>query len=171
LGQNQNGPSISPQDYISYQPSFRLTSVLSQTVDNAGNLTISSVDTNNPAKTSYGSPQYITIKLVPTTTPPSNHAPTIQSVENISNTCSANADTCQVKVTWNNPQDYDNEYLYYTAPLNSKEPVPAKDEQGKWIKYDVSSDKEAGTYSYTITGLKAGKKYGVYIHAKLKKQQ
>jgi len=100
LGQNQNGPSISPQDYISYQPSFRLTSVLSQTIDNAGTLKISSADTNNPANTSYGSPQYITIKLVPA----SNQAPIIKSVTSTSPT--------SIEVKWINPQNYKKVEIY-----------------------------------------------------------
>jgi len=158
LGQNQNGPSISPQDYISYQPSFRLTSVLSQTIDNAGTLTISSADTNNPAKTSYGSPQYITIKLVPTTTPPSNQAPTITNATATSPT--------EIKVDWHNPQFYPGGVGIYKK-LNSEINWPQQPAQSF-----SSSTPEAqpGDHTATITGLTPNTTYNIKVRGWLKEQ-
>jgi len=166
-----SGTTIAQGGNKTYTPTFTLQSVLSTTIDNAGTLKISSTDANNHANVSINSPQDINIKLVPVASiiiPPvtENQTPNLQSLENVPNTCSSNAATCQIKVTWTNPQNYTDEKIKVSPGVSPNENLNTAN-ANVWRALDVSSEKtiQGGPYTETIGGFESNKKYGIFIRA------
>jgi len=163
-----SGTTIAQGGNKTYTPTFTLQRALSTTIDNAGTLKISSTDANNHANVSIDSPQDITIKLVPVASIiiTENQAPNLQSLENVPNTCSSNAATCQVKVTWTNPQGYTKEKIKVSRSVSPNENLNTAN-ANVWLAHDVSSEKtiQGGPYTETIGGFESNKKYGIFIRA------
>jgi len=163
-----SGTTIAQGGNKTYTPTFTLQRALSTTIDNAGTLKISSTDAKNHANVSIDSPQDINIKLVPVASIiiTENQAPNLQSLENVPNTCSSNAATCQVKVTWTNPQGYTKEKIKVSHNVSPNENLNTAN-ANDWRAYDVSSEKtiQGGPYTETIGGFESNKKYGIFIRA------
>jgi len=162
-----SGTTIAQGGNKTYTPTFTLQRALSTTVDNAGTLKISSTDANNHANVSIDSPQDINIKLVPVASIiiTENQAPNLQSLENVPNTCSSNAATCQVKVTWTNPQGYTKEKIKVSRSVSPNENLNTAN-ANVWRAHDVSSERnQGGPYTETIGGFESNKKYGIFIRA------
>ena len=163
-----SGTTIAQGGNKTYTPTFTLQRALSTTVDNAGTLKISSTDANNHANVSIDSPQDINIKLVPVASIiiTENQAPNLQSLENVPNTCSSNAATCQIKVTWTNPQGYTKEKIKVSRSVSPNENLNTAN-ANVWRAHDVSSEKtiQGGPYTETIGGFESNKKYGIFIRA------
>ena len=167
-----SGTTIAQGGNKTYTPSFTLQSVLSTTIDNAGTLEISSTDANNHANVSIDSPQDINIKLVPVASiiiplVTENQTPNLQSLENVPNTCSSNAATCQVKVTWTNPQGYTKEKIKVSRSVSPNENLNTADADNWPVRRIVPSEKtiQGGPYTETIGGFESNKKYGIFIRA------
>ena len=167
-----SGTTIAQGGNKTYTPTFTLQRALSTTIDNAGTLKISSTDANNHANVSINSPQDINIKLVPVASiiiPPvtENQAPNLQSLENVPNTCSSNAATCQIKVTWTNPQGYTKEKIKVSPGVSPNENLNTADADNWLVRRIVPSEKtiQGGPYTETIGGFESNKKYGIFIQA------
>ena len=160
-----SGTTIAQGGNKTYTPTFTLQRALSTTVDNAGTLKISSTDANNHANVSINSPQDITIKLVPAVT--ENQTPNLQSLENVPNTCSSNAATCQIKITWTNPQGYTKEKIKVSPGVSPNENLNTANADNWPVSRIVSSEKtiQGGPYTETIGGFESNKKYGIFIRA------
>ena len=162
-----SGTTIAQGGNKTYTPTFTLQRALSTTIDNAGTLEISSTDANNHANVSIDSPQDINIKLVPVASIiiTENQAPNLQSLENVPNTCSSNAATCQIKVTWTNPQNYTKEKIKVSLGVSPNKNLNTAN-ANVWRAHDVSSERnQGGPYTKTIGGFESNKKYGIFIRA------
>ena len=112
----------------------------------------------------------MTVKLKGVAAATQAQAPNLQSLENVPNTCSSNAATCQIKVTWTNPQNYTDEKIKVSLGVS---PGVSPNENlntanaNVWRAHDVSSEKtiQGGPYTETIGGFESNKKYGIFIRA------